>query len=76
LRDVAEPQPRPAIRLGRCDVAAVQPHQAAGRRQEPHQRLEQRRFPGTIRPQEPEQLAARHDQVDAVQDLAPRDPPQ
>jgi hypothetical protein len=64
VRDVTEVPLRLQRRAGH--VVAGYPHHAAGRRREPDQRAHRRRLARAVRPQEAEDLAAAHGEVERV----------
>ena len=68
LRHITEPQPRATIGLGRGHVVTVKAHKPAGRRQEAHQRLEQRRLAHAVVAENSDELALVDGEADPVED--------
>src|ERR1700738_3880222 len=68
LRHITEPQPRAAIGLGPRHVVAMQAYQPARRRQESHQRLEQRGLAHAVMPENSDELAIVDREADPVED--------
>ena len=69
LRDVAEPHGHQRVRLPARDVFAPQAHRPAAHRDQPEQRLQQRRLAGTVRADDADELAAVEREAAAVEDV-------
>src|SRR5208337_3752098 len=57
LGEVADPAPGPAVHAQPRDVLPVEQDPALGRRDQPDDHVEDRRLSGSVRPQEPDDLA-------------------
>src|SRR5437764_1435313 len=57
LRDERDPEPRDVLGRAAADRAPVQPHVAAGDRDDAHDRVQRRRLPGSVRADQADDLA-------------------